>query len=93
MITQNQIDAIEPGRSFPVQRRTIQTMNPAPANGWGCIQPTDLVAMLRRVAEEQGKPVRITERTTRAITKAGVVLMGCLAVLITIHVLAWWVKP
>jgi len=93
MLTQKDIDSPD-GRFYPMQRRTIQTMSPTPGNGWGCIQPTDLVAMLRRVAAEEGKPVRITEgRAVKAITRAGVAVMGLLAILVTVHLLVWWAKP
>lgn len=93
MLTQEQIDCSD-GKNFPMQRRPIQIMSPAPANGWGCIQPTDLVAMLRRVAEEEGRPVRIREgRAVRAITRAGVFVMASLALLVAVHVVVWWVKP
>ena len=69
--------------------------------GCECIPSSEIVAMeLRRLAREQVKPVTITVgevpkaegRWTRWLMKIGVFLMGCLGILVTVHIIIGAVK-
>ena len=94
-MTQAEID-LPDGFYFRPDKKPIGTYTPG--NGWGCIH-NSVIMELRRLAREQGKPVKITVgkvppvRTEGRVMKGiGKVLLVCGSLYFLIHILIWAVK-